>query len=99
MKLWKKNGLLLALVLLLVAIPLLTIKDSEFGGTDDGAGNAIKAITPEYKPWTSPIYELPGTEMQTLLFSLQAAIGAGIVGFILGRITSKKDDNASEETR
>ena len=99
MKLWKKNGLLLALVLLLVAIPLLTIKDSEFGGTDDGAGNVINAIAPEFKPWAVPVYELPGTEMQTLFFSFQAAIGAGIVGFILGRITSKKNDNASEEIR
>lgn len=99
MKLWKKNGLLLVLVFLLVAIPLLTIKGSEFSGTDDGAGNVIHAITPEFKPWAVPVYELPGAEMETLLFSLQAAIGSGVVGFILGRITAKRGDNASEETR
>jgi ABC-type cobalt transport system, periplasmic component len=90
MKLWKKNGLLLALVLLLVAIPLLTIKDSEFGGTDDGAGNVINAIAPEFKPWTSPIYELPGTEMQTLFFSFSSGNWRGHCRVYIGQNNLKE---------
>ena len=53
---------------------------------------AITEINPDYKPWFSSIYEPESGEIESLLFAVQAAIGAGIVGFVLGRITSKKGE-------
>ena len=79
MKLYKKNLLLIILAIFIAAAPLAVLKNAEFEGADGLAMDAIGEIVPDYEPW-----------MNSLLFSLQAAIGAGVVGFVLGRMTSKK---------
>lgn len=90
----KKNGpLVFILLLLVVAIaifPLLTIKDSEFGGADGQAEEVIAEISPDYEPWFSPFIEPPGGETESLLFSLQAGIGAGLFGFGFGYLVARK---------
>ena len=45
----------------------------------------------DYEPWFEPILEPASGEVESLLFALQAAIGAGVVGFVLGRITKKPE--------
>lgn len=92
MALWKKNLILIIIVILISVIPLLTLKNAEFAGADGLAETAITEIAPDYKPWFSPIYEPDSGEIESLLFALQAAIGAGVMGFILGRITAKKGE-------
>lgn len=92
MALWKKNLILIIIVILISVIPLLTLKNAEFAGADGLAETAITEIAPNYKPWFSSIYEPASGEIESLLFALQAAIGAGVMGFILGRITAKKSD-------
>ncbi|QOX63598.1 energy-coupling factor ABC transporter substrate-binding protein [Anoxybacterium hadale] len=90
----KKNiTVILVLLLLVVAIavtPLLLIKDSEFGGADGAAEDAITAINPNYQPWASSLLEPPGGETESLLFCLQAGIGAGIFGFGFGYLVARK---------
>jgi len=92
MKLWVRNVLLIVVAVLIAAAPLLFLKDAEFAGADGLAGDAITEIAPEYQPWFEPLLELPSGEIESLMFALQAAIGAGIVGFVLGRLTSKRKD-------
>lgn len=92
MALWKKNLILIIIVILISVIPLLTLKNVEFAGADGLAETAITEIAPDYKPWFSSIYEPASGEIESLLFALQAAIGAGVMGFILGRITAKKGE-------
>ena len=77
---FKKNIILLVLILLIGVVPLLLVK-SEFGGSDDKGEEMIKTIKPDYKPWAKNLIELPGEETESLLFALQAALGAGIVGY------------------
>lgn len=84
MKLAKMNLLLLILVVALVVIPLLFVKNSEFGGADGKAEEAIQEINPNYEPWFQPLIEPPGGETESLLFAVQAAVGAGIVGYVVG---------------
>lgn len=91
MKLWKKNVLLLIGVVLLVAVPLYVCRDGEFGGADGEAMGIIEETAPAYEVWAAPFLEPKSGEIESMLFALQAAIGAGIVGFTLGRITAKKD--------
>lgn len=79
-----KNLLLAALVVALAVVPLMTLKHAEFGGSDDQAEQAITQLHPEYKPWFTPFWEPPGGEVESLLFALQAAIGAGVLGYGLG---------------
>lgn len=92
MALWKRNIILSILVIILAVLPLVMLKDAEFSGADGLAETAITEINPYYKPWFSSIYEPESGEIESLLFAVQAAIGAGVVGFVLGRITSKKGE-------
>ena len=80
---FKKNIILIVLILLIGVVPLLLVK-SEFGGSDDKGEEVIKTIKPNYEPWAKNLIELPGDETESLLFALQASIGAGVVGYVLG---------------
>ena len=91
MKVWQKNLILIVLVVLLAALPLWLLPNAEFGGADGQAEEVILENNPDYEPWFQPILEPASGEVESLLFALQAAIGAGVVGFILGRITKKTD--------
>jgi cobalt/nickel transport protein len=46
-----------------------------------------------YEPWFEPFWEPPSGEIESLFFCLQAGVGAGIVGFVLGRVTAKKKND------
>lgn len=76
--------ILLVLVIALAIVPLFLHPGSEFGGADGMAEEAITEIQPETRPWFSPIWEPPGGETESLLFALQAALGAGLIGFYFG---------------
>ena len=56
--------------------------DGYFGGSDDAASEQIEAA--DYEPWFSSIWEPPSGEIESLLFALQAAIGAIIIGYFFG---------------
>ncbi len=57
---------------------------AEWAGADDQAEEAISDINPHYEPWFSPVWEPPSGEIETFLFSLQAAMGALLIGYFLG---------------
>lgn len=92
MKVWKKNLILIGLVILLAAFPLWYCRGAEFGGADGMAGELIEETNPDYEPWFQPIFEPASGEVESLLFALQAAIGSGVVCFVLGRVTAKKPE-------
>ncbi len=93
MKLWQKNLILLTIAIAIGVIPLLMIENSDFAGADSQATEIVSEIQPDFEPWANPIIELPGSEVEGLLFALQAAIGTGVVCFILGRMTANKGDS------
>ncbi|WP_294510407.1 energy-coupling factor ABC transporter substrate-binding protein [uncultured Intestinimonas sp.] len=93
MKVWQKNLILIGLVIVLAAFPLWYCRDAEFGGADGMAGELIEETNPDYEPWFQPIFEPASGEVESLLFALQAAIGSGIVCFVLGRVTAKKPED------
>jgi cobalt/nickel transport protein len=77
-----------AAVLLLFALFLYVAGmdgGAEWGGADGEAEGVIDGLTGgTYEPWISPIWEPPSGEIESLLFSLQAAIGAIIIGYFFG---------------
>jgi len=89
-----QNILMMIAVVALVAIPLWMVKKQApgadgkeveiFAGADDKAKNLVVAISPEYKPWFTPLMEPPSGEIGSLLFALQAALGAGFIGYWYG---------------
>jgi cobalt/nickel transport protein len=57
----------------------------EWSGSDDQAGNTIDKLTGgTYQPWAHSIWTPPSGEIESLLFALQAAFGAIIIGYFLG---------------
>ena len=79
--------LLLVIVAIIVIAPLAIYNghgedDGYFGGSDDAGGEAIEETG--YQPWFSSIWEPPSGEIQSLLFCVQTAIGAIIVGYFFG---------------
>jgi cobalt/nickel transport protein len=90
--------LLLGIVVLLAVVPLFLHPDSEFGGADGQAEVVIAEINPDAEPWFEPLIQPPGGETESLLFALQAAIGAGVIGYFLGlkRGEARSAQRASE---
>ncbi len=89
-----KNTKLVLVLLLLVAViiifPLLTIRNSEFGGADGDAEEAIGEIDPDYQPWQDNLIAPPGGETESLLFCLQAALGSGVLAYGFGYLVARK---------
>ena len=88
-----QNLLLLIAVVLLAALPLWLVErplgpDGQpaeiFGGADGEAQALITRIAPDYQPWFQPLLEPASGEIASLLFALQAAMGAGFIGYYLG---------------
>lgn len=92
MKVWQKNAILIALVVVLAAVPLWLCRGAEFGGADSIAADVVLENDPDYEVWFEPLMEPASGEVESLLFALQAALGAGVVCFILGRMTAKKPE-------
>lgn len=79
----KQNwGLAIAVVLLAIA-PLVFVR-GEYAGSDDRAEGAIKESHPAYEPWAKPLFEPASSEIESLLFASQAALGAGVIGYVIG---------------
>lgn len=94
----KKKGLavvLVLMVLLLALVPLFVLRDAEFGGSDDAAGDVVAEVNSSYEPWAAPLLEtligreLPG-EVESLFFCIQTGIGTGVIAFFAGRFVERK---------
>jgi cobalt/nickel transport protein len=78
------NWLLVLAVVVLAAVPLVFIGSAtDFGGADGVAAERIEEANPGFEPWFTPLFE-PSQETASGLFALQAAIGAGFLGYVFG---------------
>ncbi len=90
--------IILAIICAIIFIAPLAIynghgeDDGYFGGSDDAAGEAVEESG--FEPWFASIWEPPSGEIESLLFALQAAIGAIIIGYFFGlwRGQASKED-------
>jgi len=83
----RQNFSLIAIAVVLVVISLVMggrQEGAEFAGADGQAMAAVTALQPDYQPWFSPVWQPPSGEVESLLFALQAALGAGLLGYYLG---------------
>lgn len=82
----KRNLWLLLGVIVLAVGPLMFHSETaKFGGSDDQASALISRIQPSYHRWAVPLWEPPSSEIESLIFALQAALGAGLLGYYFGR--------------
>jgi len=83
------KGELIAALVIAIFVAMFAIVSSttggEWAGADDQAEDVIAHITGgTYQPWAEPIWEPPSGEIESLLFALQAALGAIVIGYFLG---------------
>ncbi|MBS1220803.1 MAG: Cobalt transport protein cbiN [Proteobacteria bacterium] len=81
----RNGGLLILAAALVVGSVLIGSRreGAEFAGSDGQAMQTVAAIQPDYQPWFGWVWE-PPPEIASGLFALQAALGAGILGYYLG---------------
>lgn len=84
------NVLLLLMILGLLIFPLFYARDGDFSGADGQAEEVIASITPHYEPWFTSVWEPPSGEIESLLFALQGALGAGVIFYYIGYQKGKR---------
>lgn len=82
-----QNIILLVLVVIIAIVPLVMYsgigtEKGYFGGSDDAVSKVIENTG--YEPWYSSFWEIPSPEIEGLLFAIQSAIGALILGYFFG---------------
>jgi cobalt/nickel transport protein len=79
----RRTAIMLLIVIGLVAFPLLFESKAVSAPSSDDQGPAW-ILSTGYTPWTQPLWEPPNSDMEAGLFALEAAIGAGVMGYIFG---------------
>lgn len=67
---------------------------SGFTGSDSVATTTVQESQPGYEPWFQPIFAPPSGEIESGLFALLAAVGAGVLGFVLGRFWERRNSSS-----
>ena len=89
----RQNIILLCIVILLAVYPLKFLTQAEFGGADAQISTTVSEVRPEYEPWFTSLWEPPSGEIESLLFAVQAAIGAGFIGYFFGYYNGRNSKN------
>ncbi len=88
---------LLSIAVVLSFAPVLIFQGKEFKATDSKNQTAIEEVQPGYKPWFEPVIKPSGGEIETFLFATQAAIGAGVTGYVLGLYKGRSDRHSDRD--
>jgi cobalt/nickel transport protein len=92
----RQDIVMLLLVVALVVLPLVIVKTpvgtEGFAGADAQANELIGQIAPSYQSWFEPIWTPPSGEVESLIFALQASLGAGFIGYYIGTLVGRRRD-------
>ncbi len=91
------NWLLAMAVIMLTVFPLIFVR-GEYSGSDGQANNAIKEINSTYQPWFKPFFTPASKEIESLLFASQAALGAGVMGYVMGLYQGRAQQQAKQKS-
>ncbi|MHB1455351.1 MAG: energy-coupling factor ABC transporter substrate-binding protein [Armatimonadota bacterium] len=99
----KRSNLWLVIGVVVLAILPLCIprpkSENLFAGADAQAESVITQINPHYKPWAFPLFEPPSGEVESFLFALQAALGAGVLFYYIGYMRGRRESGNVKEER
>ena len=94
----RQNWLLAGTVIVLAVIPLVFVR-GEYGGADGQAEKAISEIQPGYEPWFKHFFEPASGEIESLLFASQAAMGAGVIGYVIGLYKGRSQSGQNSDRK
>jgi cobalt/nickel transport protein len=81
--------LIICAVLAIFIVPFVINSGAEFSGTDGQGPDAIPSSG--YTPWIEPLGYVPDATGELIIFSLQVAIGAVIIGYFVGYLRAKPE--------
>lgn len=93
-----QNIVFLALAVALAVAPFIIKSGADFTGADNLAEQAITQLRPDYAPWIKSLWKPPSSEVESLLFTLQAALGAGFIGYYLGSRRKRKETPGNDHS-
>lgn len=94
--------LLLAVVVLVGAALVIGAPRSgggegeKFGGTDAAVTETLEADG--YEPWFAPLFSPNSGEVESGLFAVQAAVGAGVFGYCIGVLRGRRQGRAHADS-
>lgn len=71
--------------------------DERFAGADSKASELVEQTNPDYQPWAQNVFTPSSAELESGLFAVQAAIGAGVVGYAVGVLRSRRKIEQARE--
>jgi cobalt/nickel transport protein len=95
----RKNLVLIFICIAIIVGSLIIGSKGSFGGADDKIQENIMELDKNYKPWVKHIWQPPSAEIESFLFAFQAAVGAGFIGYYIGRKKNVQTDNSSSEDK
>lgn len=96
---WGVAGILVALLVAIFVVSFSLAPDASEGEESfTGTDSAVTAILEDrgVEPWFTPIFEPGSGEIESGLFALQAALGAGLLGFALGSLHGRAKGRREE---
>lgn len=94
----RRTAIMVLIIIGLVAFPLLFESKAVSAPSSDDQGPAW-ILSTGYIPWVHPLWEPPNSDMEAGLFALQAAFGAGIMGYIFGMWHAQARMRKKEENK
>ena len=79
--------LIIGIVLAIFILPFVINSGGSFSGTDGQGPDQITSSG--YTPWIQPLGYVPDATGEIVIFSLQVAIGAVIIGYFVGYLRAK----------
>ena len=79
----RRTAIMMLIIICLVSFPLVfQSKNVSRPPSDDQGSEWI--LSTGYTPWVNPLWEPPNSDIESGLFALEAAVGAGIMGYVFG---------------